>query len=240
MFQLRILLLAAAIMAWLVQPAYAGASTDLSADLSADLKASRDIVGLAADLVSTAALVETVDKTLGCQHRSLSKHRSENAKPDLNSPPASVSVNDVVAHINGDLPSLYLTASVNSVLDAIKPVIAELRTHADTDRQTRISCREARIRHMRDYTLLRDQWDRSVAVLKGWPGADVELIARLDAGLIGTSVGDKQLVFDEIDTLGTRTAGDFDRKLNNGAHASVPDTPAAQSVPSQPTPQKYF
>jgi len=247
MFQLRILLLAAAIMALIVQPA------------SASRQDTRILVHLAAQMVATAALMDTLATLPQCDGLG---HASRNPAVDpvsefingftagrtadspvesavgfggdvatgaVNHSPTNIhsgavesSVDRILTRVMADLPSLYLDATLRSVVAAISPFAVDV---------TAESCRTRLRKFTREHARLGDEWDREVDRLKSQPGGDIAAIRKLDADLIGSSVAEKSRVFAQIDLLGMQYASAFARALNSDAPLGL--SPAILD-------QKYF
>ncbi len=196
MFQLRLLLLAAAMMAWLIQPAHAARPGP------------DNIVHLAANLISAAALVETVSASNECQ-QSLHSNYPNSGTDDG----SSISLDASVTLVNQDLPSLYLSASTRSVASALQIPMNKIKSLAVKPLEQSRTCRQRMMRFTKEYFYLRDQWDRSLQVIRAVPSGEASLIRQLDAGLIGTSPARKRDVFEHIDALGTQFAHTFSRAL---------------------------
>lgn len=196
--QLRILLLAAAMMAWLIQPALAARSD------------SRDIVHLAANLVWTAGLVETLSDSTECRSRTDDSTDDSDVAAGHS---RSISIERSIEDITQDLPSLYLSASARSVAAAItSPKAHSHRAPENTDAIAE-SCRRRVMQFTSQYLYFRDRWSQSVETIRALPEGEVVLIRQLDAGLIGTSPEQKRKVFERIDALAAKLADDFGRAL---------------------------
>lgn len=203
MFQLRILLLAAAMMAWLIQPAFAARSD------------SRDIIHLAASLVSTAALIEITLDSNEC-------HLRADDLDLITRNTASISIERSISDITQDLPSLYLGASARSVAAAITSLKNRSSRQVEDPDTIAESCTQRVKRFTTQYRYFRDKWNRSVETIRALPEGEIVLIRQLDAGLIGTSPAQKREVFERIDAHASKLADDFGRALNESGSLALP------------------